>query len=92
MIKIITLTLAILSVSTAIANELPKVEVSSNKQLIETHEKFAGNKVSFDDENLVLVVNGAKKSESYINTLSISDIKSVNVKTGSPTEFQITTK
>ena len=92
MIKIITLTLAILSVSTAIANELPKVEVSSNKQLIETLEKFAGNKVSVDDENLVLVVNGAKKSKSYINTLSISDIRSVNVKTGSPTEFQITTK
>ena len=92
MIKIITLTLAILSVSNSIAHEVPKVEVSNNKQLIETLEKFAGNKVSFDDENLILVVDGVKKNKDYINSLTVSDIKSVNVKTGSQIEFQISTK
>jgi len=92
MIKIITLTLAILSASNSIAHEVPKVEVSNNKQLIETLEKFAGNKVSFNDKNLILVVDGVKKNKDYINSLTISDIKSVNVKTGTQTEFQISTK
>jgi hypothetical protein len=90
--KITTLIIAILFTTSLLSNEVPSVEVDNHKQMIETLEKLTGNKISFEDDNLVLVVDGVKKDKSFISSLSISDIKSVNIKSGTQTELRILTK
>jgi len=76
---------------TVLNENVPKISVNDNKQLIETLEKFAGNKASFSSENTILIVNGKKKSKDFLNYLTLQDISSINVQTGEITEFQITT-
>ena len=86
-----TFAVASASNTSMLNKDVPKVSVSNKKQLIAALEKMAGNQASFYSDTSVLVVNGEQQNKTFINNLSLNDIGSINVKTGTITEFQITT-
>ena len=69
--KYIILAISICFTSNVLAHDAPSpgvpvYEVNNMEQYIKTLEKIAGNNISYDDKNVILVVDGVEKIKTTL--------------------------